>query len=341
MKLRAFLGAAALLAAGCGDDGESSPPSGTGGSGGSGGGGSSELCKPGSGDVDLAGTWAIQGNLNVRLQGGTGTLVSLCPDPQERPASLLLKVEMTGSGTSYQQKVSLCEITLPTVTGSASDCNDENTHIETEINPSPTLNAYLPSKDIPEVPLTLGAAQVGQAYNPAPFAVVLGAELANAQTDPLPKWDASKSGCTSTTAVPADCVIDFDKVGDEDGDGDPGVTLGALGKQKDGTTAIQGNAFVALRVAPALTGTIANANCVTGSLTSKLEYSIIDSDVKLGPTEISTSQVIDQLPPFQILPTSTFRMLRANGSGDNDFDSDKNGSVSCAEIIANRAKFLK
>jgi hypothetical protein len=319
---------------GSGGSGATGGSSGSGGSAGSSGSGT-QLCTPGSGAVDLTGQWAVRADLNVQITGDPDSLVLLCPDPQTQPATLLLKVEITGSGTSYQQTVSVCEIGLPTVTGGVGSCpSDPSQALETEIKPGPALSAYLPTVTVPDVPVTLGAAEVRQAYNPSAFALVLGATLAAPATDPLPFWDTAKTGCGSAAAdpQPADCVVDLTKVTDEDGDGDIGVTLEAHAVDSDGTTVIDGVAAAVLRVAPTLTGTITNDSCVTGTLAADFQYSIVDSDVTLTGAPINTPSVIEQLPPFEIQPDSTFRMLRANGSGDYDFDDDDDGTVTCTEI---------
>jgi hypothetical protein len=344
----------AAFSSGCGsDDGGGSGGSGgtgaTGGSSGSGGsagsaGSGTQLCNPGSGAVDLAGQWAVQAKLNVQITGNPESLVLLCPDPQTRPATLLLKVDVTGSGTSYQQTVSVCEIGLPTVLGGVGSCpSDPSQALETEIKPASALAAYLPSVTIPSVAVTLGAAEVGQAYDPDPFALVLGATLASPASDALPFWDTAKTGCGSGAPdpQPADCVTNLGQVTDEDSDGEIGVTLEAHAVDSDGTTVIDGVASAVLRVAPTLTGTIANESCLTDTLSANLEYSIVDSDVTLTGAPINTPSVIEQLPPFQIQPDSTFRMLRANGTGDHDFDDDDDGTVTCAEIKNHAVAFAQ
>jgi hypothetical protein len=341
----ATLALAAGIGIACGSGGGGSPASGgasgtgatAGASGASGSGGAAtQLCTPGSGAVELTGQWGLQANLNVKITGEPGSLVELCPNPQNQPASLLLKVDITGSGTNLTQTTTVCEITMPVVTGGVGSC--ANSQIETEIKPSAALQSHLPNVKVSDVPLTLAAAEVGQAYSPAQFWFVLGAALTNPATDPLPKWDLTKTGCSSG-GTPVDCVIDLAKVTDDDGDSDYGVSLEAYAVDQDGKAQIEGNASAVLRVAPYLTGTIRNPGCVEGTLTSQLQYSIVDSDVTLAGAPITTPQVIQQLPPFEILPDSKFRMLRANGQGDHDFDDNKDGIVSCAEIRNHIAAF--
>src|SRR6185503_9419261 len=102
-----------------------------------------------------------------------------------------------------------------------------------------------------------------------------------------------------------------------------------------------GDGYAVMRVAPDLEGTIMNANCVTGTLTAELEFEVIDSDIFLSGSEINTAAVNEQLPPLNVLPESKFRMLRANGQGDHDFDDDHDGSVSCSEIKSHAQAFAK
>lgn len=302
------------------------------------------VCEAVTGAVDLTGQWAVQANLLVRIDGNAASLVLLCPNPQMQTASFTLKVDIAGSGANLTQVVSVCDLTLPTVTGGVGACPmDPSQAIETIIQLGPGLQALLPTITTAPIPATLSSSDAGVPYEPQPFAVMLGANLANPQSDPLPFWDTSKFNC-GTLALgpqPSSCVVNFDKVIDEDTDGKPGVTLQATALTPQGTSVIDGDGYAVFRVAPALHGTVKNDRCIEGTLEANLEYSLVDSDIKLQGLPITTGAVLEQLPPFAVLPQSTFKMLRADGAGTNDFDDDGDGTVTCAEIRAHAAAFAQ
>jgi hypothetical protein len=317
---------------------------GAGGSSGSAGSGGGALCAPSSGPAEIAGQWGVQASLKVRIQGNPSSIVRICPDPQVQPATLFLKLEVAGTGTSLTQSVRICDMALPIVTGGVGSCpSDPAQYIETRITPSPGLAQYLPTVLLANLGVSVSAPEAGAAYNPAPFALVLGATLANPATEPLPRWDASRSGCgvLDTGAQPAQCVVDFQKVTDDDSDTQVGVTVGVEAVDAQGGRPLDGDGYTTLRVAPELSGTINNSSCITGALTAALEFSIVDSDISLSGIPISTASVIEQLPPLEILAESTFKMLRADGEGDHHFDDDGDGTVSCAEIKNHVAAFSK
>lgn len=314
---------------------------GTGGSGGATGGtggtATGGMCDPTSGAVELSGQWAVQANLHVRLTGKSGAQVVLCPNPQEQRSTVYLKVTMSGSGTNIQQNVSVCSLELPTVTGGVLSCTSS---VETQVSPGAALTAYLPTKVVGPIPANLTAANGGAAFNPAAFVFVLGANLTNPATDPLPYWDSSRTGCGPTgLSGPAQCVVNLAEVTDEDADGHTGVTINVKAIDSTGATPLSGDGYAVLRVAPKLSGTIQNANCVTGALTSSLEFQVIDSSITLSGLPMNTGAVGDQLPLIEVLTDSTFKMLRADGQGTNHFDDDGSGTVTCAEITNHVAAF--
>jgi hypothetical protein len=246
----------------------------------------------------------------------------------------------TGTGTSLQHDVQICEIVLPTVAGAAGTCpRDPADNLEVELSPGAELAAYLPTLMLPQSTTTLTASESGAAFNPTPFAVVTGAMLATPATDPLPRWDVMRAGCgvSDDMAMPMDCVDMFSQVEDSDEDGQLAVTLNVMSNDAD--MVIRGSAYAALRVVPTLRGTIENDDCVDGTVSAVLEYSILDSDVQLSSLALSTASVITNLPQITILDTSQFKMLRADGEGLLDFDDDDDGDVTCAEISAHSSTF--
>jgi len=328
---------------GTGGGGTSGAGTGGGGSGGGGTGGNAMgMCDRASGAADLSGEWAVLASLTVEIRGNPAAIVKMCPDPQKQAASFLLKVALSGGGTSYTETVTVCDLSMPKVTGGVGSCpSDPAQYIETRIEPGSELKAYLPTVDVSNVPITLPGPDAGTAFAPDPFSLVLGANLANPATDPLPFWDTQRINCgtVSIGPTPQNCVNGIAQVIDEDSDQHLGVTLLAEAVDASGAKQLEGAAYAVLRVAPILNGTVMNSSCITGALNAKLEYSIVDSNIRVIGVATPTPSVIEQLPPFTVMPESRFQMLRADGTGDNHFDDDANGSVSCAEIRNHQAAF--
>ncbi len=317
----------------------------TSGAGGTGGGAPGGVCDQAEGPTELAGQWAVKADLAVRIVGAAGSAVLLCPDPQTTTASFFLHVELRGSGANLTQNVRVCDIALPAVTGGVGACPaDPSQAIETRITLSNALATHLPTVLVSDVQVTLASAEAGTPYRPSAFSVVLGADLPSPETDPLPFWDAGRPNCGTLAAgaMPADCVVDFARIVDSDSDTFAGVTVGATAVDPTtGNRVIDGDAYAAFRVSPLLDGLVRSSSCIDGNLTADLELSIVDSDVSLMGLPISTPLLLQQVPPFEILPESTFKMLRADGTGDLDFDDDGDSIVSCDEIQNHASAFLR
>ncbi len=329
----------ALLGAGCGDDDgtmtgtDAGPPPADGGGGG--------VCAPGTGPVSLEGQWAIRANLQVDLVERPGALISLCPSPQRTTAAIVFKATLTGAGTSPMLRAQICDITLPVASGGVGTCPaDPMDNLEVSISLGAGLQTYLPTVNL-DSPVTLSNGEAGASVVPAPFVFVAGAMLPMPASDPLPLWNTSMMGCgtSDVMAMPSTCVTDFARVQDNDMDMHPGVTLHAM--SGDAAMILRGDAYVALRVSPTMTGTVRNAGCIEGTLDSTLDYSIVDSDISLSGARLSTASMIQNIPAFDVAPTSTFKMLRGDGMGANDFDDDSNGTVTCTEIAAHASAFTR
>lgn len=140
-------------------------------------------------------------------------------------------------------------------------------------------------------------------YVPPPFLVVVGAGLANPATDPLPT------------------AMDLSKALDEDKDGDPGVTLGARVFTCPGDPPPFENLFVALRTSGLLTGTVPSPDLITG----KVDVKFADSVLGYSNECLSAAAMLE----IDVEPGSPFKALRTT----SDDDIDRNGNVSCAEIV--------
>ena len=294
------------------------------------------ICTPTSGTVSSIGQFAMLGELDVQISGLPDALVAICPDPQVRPARILARVEMTDDGMGgVSAAMNVCVFELPTVFGGALACPaNPADYAEIILAPGAGLDALLPTILITFDTGLSPSEMVGNTFTTASVTVPLGTNVAN--TDPLPYWDTTIAGC-DTAGIPADCVNNLAGVTDDDGDGELGVTLTATASPEG---LVDGEAYVAARLDISFTGVVQNANCTTGTVDLNLAFEIIDSDVNAAGLALTTPLVIQNIPPFDFLPTSTVKILRADDTG-LDFDDDDDGTVTCAEILNNEGQFQR
>ncbi len=282
---------------------------------------SSAFCAAGTGPAPLTGTWALKARLAGMLRGVPGAPVALCPDPQTANASLYMRIRFSAAGNFMTE---LCEISLPVIEGGTPGCP---TIVRTTIEPSAGLKAVLPMLPIPG--MASPPAIAGDRWMPAPLPFIIGAQL-SAPNAALPSWQGSRPGCDATDAQATACVSDFASAQDTDNDGHPGVTVNAT---SDPAFLIMGQAYVALRTVPTLSGAVKNDSCVEGDVSAGIEYGFVGSDLRLNGGRASTALVTQVIPPITVEP-GKFRMLRTNGTGDLNFDTDNDGQISCTEIKA-------
>lgn len=298
------------------------------------------ICRQGEGDVPVVGQWAGLADLSVRMEAQEGALVALCPNPQEQPAELLMRVALTeGELGTTQVELQICDLQLPTILAGVGKCPTDPTKIvELSIFPTEALALFIPTIQIvfdSGLPTSVAA---GAPFEPDSFVELLGVELASPD-DPLPYWDVAREGCSTgdNGAAPADCVVGYELLVDEDADTNLGVSLGA---SSGASELITGDAYVAIRLAPRLIGAVKNANCIQGDIALNLDFSIVDTDVKVGGLALNTPTVNENIPPLDFLETSKFKLLRADGV-DVPFDDDGDGTITCDEIRNNRGNFLR
>lgn len=294
------------------------------------------ICTPEDGPVTLTGQWAAQANLQVELTGLPRALVALCPDPQVRPSRLTMRAVVT-EDVEGNAEVSLevCSLELPTINGSAFRCPEDPTAtLDIAILTSDAFGALLPTLDVNFATGLPAATTGGTPFQPTPFTLTMGANLTD--TEPLPRWDLEREGCATAGSTEL-CVDNYEALYDQDGDENLGVTL--LANSGEGGL-VQGEAYVAVRIAPSFDGQIQNNNCVDGTVALNLDFSIIDSDVRVVGLALATGAVTQNIPPLNFLPSSSFKLLRADESG-LDFDDDDDGTVTCAEILNNEGQFQR
>jgi len=175
----------------------------------------------------------------------------------------------------------------------------------------------------------------------------------------LPAWDPNKAGCDANAAKVGHsnkcedtCVTGCASAKDDDKDTYPGVTLGVCGRTSDdkgkpcnidnpgdpGVT-IQGRAFAALEVNPKFSG-IAQSSCtLSGTVDTKVVYTVVGADVTLTGSEIPVASAIQALPTLLVKPDqSKLTMVRVDGkyaSPDLKLDP-KDPLAACKAVIAKK-----
>jgi hypothetical protein len=225
-----------------------------------------------SADGPLSGIFAVEAT--VTAQAGV-TVTS----------KQLYRLRIAQSGTHIHQKTTLCDLSLP------------STNIATLAIP-PALRDIIQSRSVEnDGDFLSNASVIGAQYLPPQFVEVLGANLANPATDPLPTMDA---GAWT----------------DDDGDGFPGVTLVA---QVVTCSSLQ-NLYVALRATGVLAGTVETPDLIKGFAQIHLNESVLGYS---DPCLAAAAQI-----SIVVEPDSPFRAQRVGAAED----VDHNGNVSCPEI---------
>lgn len=202
-------------------------------------------------------------------------------------ARQLYRIRILQRGEQTRLKTTPCRVDLPTVMGVA------------ELTIPPALERVVQSKSVEhEGPFLSAPEPVDATFAPPPAWTVLGAELDDPASDPLP-----------TMADPTDAI-------DEDEDGNPGVTIDAEAV----VCRDPQRAFIALRTAAALDGTVDDLDAIEGSVEPTLDFEI------LGVTDDCLAAAAELA--IETRDGSRFRALRVGA----DEDIDENGNVSCPEI---------
>ena len=200
----------------------------------------------------------------------------------------LARVRLLQRGRTVHVKSQLCRLLLPKI---------ENV-VDLTI-PLPAERVIRSHASENEGDFLSADALAGAALTLPPLDVTVGAKLADPEHDPLP-----------TSKAPA-------SESDDDGDGEPGVTLGA----KVVLCARPEKLYVALRTSSRLDGMIRSPDAFDGPLDVSLEQSV------LGWTNPCLAAAADL--KVQMTPGSTFRAVRVGPK----YDVNQDGNVTCGEIV--------
>lgn len=348
---------------GCGDNGSGgSGASGSGGAGGDGGSGGGSVvvhCDGAPAKLDLAGTWAAYGRLDVKLKGVDGGAITICPADQIGESTMLLLVTMAHDPADSTKLVNvgavLCSMELPVVTALVGVCDvNSSSLVSTQIVVPPKLLESLPNVPSPQVSGSLGGTADGSTLALDRFTVTIGSSK---PAPTMPAWDAASPTCTATNlgrtqTCEASCVDDCASLRDDDEEGFPGVTVHVCGKTPDdvknnipcnaekpntpGTT-LQGRGFIDMEVNPLLTGQAKTSCEIEGTVDSDVLYNLVGADIYLAGAQIGATSAIKSLPSFEVDPTtSRFRMVRIDGQfgAPNWMVDPAQAKAACATLIA-------
>lgn len=220
---------------------------------------------------DLTGTWAV-------MQVTSDIVAYPFVGPKTRTTTLILLVEMAQEGESVTVRETHC----------LADINDGTSMVTTEIP-----EAFLRSLGTVERTATLTPASEGWRFSlPWPTAVY-GARLSNPATDPLP------------------LVPDDPRVFDQDGDGQPGITVRVriLGL-------ISGEVYAVQRLSKLLEGRVITPNLVRGLISWSNEQMTVGASNPFLKTD--SQAVIDPVKErsyfvgIRVPPGTTCENLTAN-----------------------------
>jgi hypothetical protein len=223
----------------------------------------------------LTGIWALEISVPARIAA---------IDVETRQ---LYRLRVLQRGADVRVRVQPCRIALPSIEGVADLRFGEGALRVIRTKVVDHEGAFLSAAD-----------PIGAVLAMPPVAVVVGAELANPDTDPLP-----------TDEMPG-------LARDEDGDGHPGVTLEANAL----VCRAPQEAYVALRATVALTGTVTSPDAFDGDVVPSLDQSVLE--VSHPCLSVARDLVVE------VRPGSGFRARRVGAPED----LDANGNVSCPEI---------
>jgi hypothetical protein len=351
-----------VLAPACsggGGGGSAGAGGGTGGGAGAGGGTQAVPCDGAPAELDLSGTWALQGRLAVTLQGTPGGAITICPADQVGESTMLLMLTMSRDPADPQKLASvdaaLCVMELPVLTALVGSCDPQSESlVSTQITVPKTLRDALPLLPTSPVSGALGGLAAGASVAIERFTITIGSSQTGAA---LPSWDASAGPCTATNLGRTDlceamCVDDCAGLRDDDADGYPAVTVEVCGKTPSdvssgvkcnaqtpdvpGTT-LQGRAFLDMEVNPKLDGAAKSACEIEGTIDSAVLYNLVGADIYLAGTQIGVTSGLKSLPAFEVHPAdSRFRMVRIDGQfGAPDWNVDPTKRAeACATLLS-------
>lgn len=316
-------------------------------------------CAEATGDVSLAGTWAMRAELAVKLGTIAGGAIQVCPPDQVAKATLLMMVTIEEDAADPKKlpavRATLCSLELPEVTSAIGFCDPASSNlVHARFLTPPMLADALPAAGRALAAGALTGLEPGAGFTAGPLALALGStkhgvEMPAWKTESLP---CGQPGLGHTSVCEAECVTDCSALRDDDADAYPGITVEVCGATADEEKAnvpcnasmpstpgvtLQGKAFMDLSISPKLTGTVKSACEVTGTVGAEWLYNVVGADVYLAGAPLPVSMTNRSLPSFEVdEKASSIRMVRVDGRfGAPSWDIDPaSGAAACGAIRA-------
>lgn len=295
--------------------------------------GGAKVCTTDGNDIALAPKYAVRAALNVNVKVEPNCSGAACLVNADSEAELLFLAEATQSGTTASMIVTPCDITIPKIA-----LKGQNMPVELTVS-----EALIASVKPVTASGTLSGTKTCSTFALQPINLLFGASLTNPTSDPLPGYTAGGNpavklcGGVATTAcdpAPADkgCVCD------QDGDGDPGATLGAKNLPATSVDKV----FVNLRAAVTLGGQVFPSKTASGGVAGQaisgevsaltLEQKILGCKTGTTPCDAITTGAVGALNPGitqSVNDKSTFSAV-AVGAG-----------FTCAQVKAQKATLFQ
>jgi len=268
-----------------------------------------EQCHPG-GTFQLDGRAAVQAVLNVDIDAE-----GLVQAPAT--AELLLVMDAVQHGTAVDVTATLCAIDLPAVPLSGQE---------------EPIRLSVSEETIASVGSVAGAGQLSSAdqtcasFDTDAFTIVIGAILDPAETATLPQADdqGDFAACAPTAATSCPLAIGVNCACDQEGDTQPGATLGISGVPLVDLDQV----YATMRTRFSLSGQVYSSDLILGEIEATLEQGILGCHLAAGdacnPDQVGTVKTLNPTITQQGGNPSTFRAVRVDSS------------VGCAEVIDTR-----
>jgi hypothetical protein len=270
-----------------------------------------DRCAPAEPFAPLTGRAAVQGTLNVHVDAGG--LIEV-----DTTTKLLFAMDLAQDGTDLAVAATLCRVLIPNIPLAGQEL---------------PIAFDVPDATIASVPTVRGSAALSSPdqscaqLDSQPITLVIGARLEPAAlaTAPLPAVDAT--GTTFPACAPSAAALCADATGidcacDQEGDGQPGLTLLAHNVPAVDLEGV----FVTLRTQFSLHGRVHTSDLAKGRIDASIETAVLGCSLIGGApcTDINvrTVQTLNPVITAAADNPSTFRSVRIPDT------------MTCAEIIA-------
>lgn len=293
-----------------------------------------KVCTTDGQDIALATKYAVRASLNVNVKVEPNCSGAACLVNADSEAELLFLADVTQTGaTGATLTATPCDITIPKIALKGQNMPVELTVSEALINSVKPVTASG----------TLSGPKTCATFSAEPINLLFGASLANKVSDPLPGYTAGGTppvklcgGSAATKCDPA--PTETGCVCDQEGDGDPGATLGAKNLPATGVDKV----FVNLRAAVTLGGQVYPTKTATGGVAGQaiagevsaltLEQKILGCKSGSAPCDNITTGAVGALNPGIVQSANDKSTFSAVAVG---------ASFTCAQVKAQKATLFQ